>query len=48
MIYASGSLVKFVDKLGEMGYIRNVTQRQAYAGEEERLIEERLRALGCV
>jgi hypothetical protein len=33
MIYVSGSLVKFVDKLEEMGYIPNATQRQAYAGE---------------
>jgi hypothetical protein len=47
MIYVSGSLVKFVDKLEEMGYSPNVTQRQAHAGEERR-IEERLRALGYV
>jgi adenylylsulfate kinase len=40
------SAAKVIDKLEEMGYISKATQKRAYSREEERLIEERLRALG--
>jgi len=42
------SAAKVIDKLEEMGYIPKVTQRRVYSREEERLIEERLRALGYI
>ena len=42
------SAAKVIDKLEEMGYIPKATQKRAYSMEEERLIEERLRALGYI
>ena len=42
------SAAKVIDKLEEMGYIPEATQKRAYSREEERLIEERLRALGYI
>ena len=42
------SAAKVIDKLEEMGYIPKATQGRAYSREEERLIEERLRALGYI
>jgi methionyl-tRNA synthetase len=42
------SAAKAIDKLEEMGYIPKATHRRAYSREEERLIEERLRALGYI
>ncbi|NIO67596.1 MAG: adenylyl-sulfate kinase [Anaerolineae bacterium] len=42
------SAAKVVDTLEEMGYIPKAAQRRAYSREEERLIEERLRALGYI
>jgi adenylyl-sulfate kinase len=42
------SVAKVIDKLEEMRYIPKATQKRAYSREEERLIEERLRALGYI
>ena len=42
------SAAKVIDKLEEMGYIPKAIHRRAYSREEERLIEERLRALGYI
>jgi adenylyl-sulfate kinase len=42
------SAAKVIDKLEEMGYIPKAAQKRAYSREEERLIEERLRALGYI
>jgi adenylyl-sulfate kinase len=42
------SMAKIIDKLEEMGYIPKATPRRVYSEEEERLIEERLRALGYI
>ena len=42
------SAAKVIDKLEEMGYIPKAVQRRVYSREEERLIEERLRALGYI
>ncbi|MDH4137286.1 MAG: hypothetical protein OEW09_11305 [Anaerolineae bacterium] len=41
-------MAKIIDKLEEMGYIPKATPRRVYSEEEERLIEERLRALGYI
>ena len=40
------SVAKIIDKLEEMGYIPKATPGRVYSEGEERLIEERLRALG--
>jgi len=42
------SVAKIIDKLEEMGYIPKAAQRRVYSREEERLIEERLEALGYI